>query len=109
MNTKLNIEELLKRFRSEPGPRVKRAVLSKYAERCGRTRGAANAAPFWRRSVPLYFAAALIVVIAGLSFVGGQTLSRREGSPKDSSIIVQDTLTDAAPEQQWYCAPSDLF
>jgi hypothetical protein len=109
MNTKLNIENLLKRFRSEPSPRVKRAVMSRYAERCGRSQKAAGAAPFWRRSVPLYFAATLIVVAAGLSFVGGQTLSRRDGSPKDSSMVMQDTLTGAAPEQQWYYAPSDLF
>ena len=109
MNTKLDIENLLKRFRSDPSPRVKRAVLSKYAERCGRTRGTADATRFWRRSVPLYFAATLIVVAAGLSFVGGQSLSRREGNPKDSSITMQDSLTDAAPELQWHYAPSDIF
>jgi hypothetical protein len=109
MNTKLDIENLLKRFRSDPSPRVKRAVLSKYAERCARPRETAGAAPFWRRSVPLYFAATLIVVAAGLSFIGGQTLSHREGSPKNSSITMQDSLTDAAPELQWYYAPSDLF
>jgi hypothetical protein len=109
MNMKLDIENLLKRFRGDPSPRVKRAVLSKYAERHGRMRGTADAARFWRKSVPLYFAAGLIVVVAGLSFVGGQTLSRREGSPKDSSITMQDSLTDAAPELQWYYAPSDLF
>ena len=109
MNTKLNIEDMLKRFRIDPAPRVKRAVLSKYSERCGRASRGANAVPFWRRSVPLYFAAGLIVVIAGLSFFGGQKLSRREGSLKDSSIAMQDTLPDMAPEQQWYYAPSDIF
>ncbi|MFA4948314.1 MAG: hypothetical protein WC674_07395 [Candidatus Krumholzibacteriia bacterium] len=109
MNTKLDIENLLERFRSDPSPRVKRAVLSKYAERCGRTRGTADATRFWRRSVPLHFAAILIVVAAGLSFVGGQALSRREGSPKDSSITMQDSLTDMALEQQLYYAPNDLF
>jgi hypothetical protein len=109
MNTKLDIENLLKRFRGDPSPRVKRAVLSKYAERCGRTRGTADATRFWRRSVPLYFAATLIVVAAGLSFVGGQTLSRRAGNPEDSSIAMKDSLPDAAPELQWYYAPSDIF
>lgn len=109
MNTKPNIEDLLKRFRREPSPRVKRAVLSRYAERFDRARGPAGRTPFWRRPVPLYFAAALIAVTAGLSFIGGQNLSREEGSPKDSSIVRQDTLTDAAPEQQWYYAPSDVF
>jgi len=109
MNTKPNIEELLKRFRSDPAPRVKRAVLSKYAERFGRGRTAAGAERLWRRSVPLYVAAALIVVASGLSFVGGQKLSRREGSPKGTSPAAQDTLAGTALEQQWYYAPSDLF
>jgi hypothetical protein len=109
MNMKLNIEDLLKRFRSKPSPRVKQAVLSKYAESCGRAQRNANAEPFWRKSVPLYYAAALIVVAAALSFVGGQTLSRREGSPRDSSMVVQDSLADAARMQQWHYAPSDLF
>ena len=109
MNAKLNIEELLKRFRSDPSPRVKRAVLSKYAERCGRRRRAADAEQLWRRSVPLYFAATLIVVAAGLSFIGGQKLSRREGSPEDSSIVMQDTLAGTALEQRWNYAPSDVF
>jgi len=109
MDVKLDIENLLKRFRSEPSPRVKRAVLARYAERRGHAKGAAAAAPFWRRSVPLYFAAALVVVVAGLSFVGGQTLSRREGRPADSSLAVQDSLLDRALKQQWYCAPSDVL
>jgi len=109
MTAKPDIENLLKRFRIEPSPRVKRAVLSKYAESRGRARGTPHAAPLWRRSVPLYFAAALIVVVAGLSFVGGQTLSRRQGRLPDASLAVQDSLLDRALEQQWYCAPSDLL
>ena len=109
MNAKLDIEELLKRFRSEPSPRVKRTVLSRYAERCSRTRGVAGAAKLWRRPVPLYFAAALIVVAAGLSFVGGQKLSRAERSAKEASAYAQDTLTSAALEQRWQFAPRDVL
>jgi len=53
MNDKLNIEDLLKRFRSDPAPRVKRAVMSRYAELCGRRRSPADAERLWRRPVPL--------------------------------------------------------
>jgi hypothetical protein len=109
MNVKPDIENLLKRFRSEPSLRVKRAVLAKYAERRGHAKGAAEAAPFWRRSVPLYSAAVLIVFVAGLSFVGGLTLSRPAGSPEESTLAAKDTLPDAASELQWYYAPSDIF
>jgi hypothetical protein len=109
MNVKLDIEELLKRFRSEPSSRVKRTVLSRYAERCSGAQEIAGAAKLWRRPVPLYFAAALIVVAAGLSFVGGQKLSRAERSAKEASAYVQDTLTGAALEQQWQFAPRDVL
>ena len=109
MNDKLNIEDLLKRFRRDPAPRVKRAVLSRYAELCGRRRTPAVAERLWRRPVPLYFALALIVVAAGLSFIGGQQLSRREASPRDTSTVAQDTTTGAPLEQQWKYAPSDIL
>jgi hypothetical protein len=109
MNAKLDIEELLRRFRSEPNPRVKRTVLSRYAERCSRARGVAGAAELWRKPVPLYFVAALIVVAAGLSFVGGQKLSRAERSAEEASAYMQDTLTSAALEQRWQFAPRDVL
>ena len=108
MNTKLDIENLLKRFRSEPAPRVKRAVLAKYSERYGRARAVADA-PFWRRPVPLYFVAGLIVATAGFSFVGGRRLSRGAVSHEASSPAARDTLTEAAPEREWSYAPNDIF
>jgi hypothetical protein len=109
MNAKLDIEELLKRFRSEPSLRVKRAVLSRYAGRCSRARGVVGAAELWRRPVPLYFVTALIVVAAGLSFLGGQKLSRVERSAEEASVYMQDTLSGAAPEEQWQFAPRDVL
>jgi hypothetical protein len=106
---KLDIEELLKRFRSDPSPRVKRAVLSRYAERYGGARETAGAVPFWRRSVPLYVVTAVLIFVAGLSFAGGRTLSRRGEDAGNASTIMQDTLIGGVPEQHWYYAPSDLL
>jgi hypothetical protein len=121
MNAKHDIEELLKRFRIQPSPRVKRAAMARYAESLGRgerlgglpkVAGAGSdrgGAGLWRRPVPLYIAAALIVVAAGLAFVGGQELSRTERRARAASSYAQDTLTSRAPEQQWQFAPRDVL
>lgn len=110
MSRKLDIEDLLMRFRSEPSARVKRAVLARYAERYGRgRRGTAGAIGLWRRPVPLYVAAALVLVAAGLSFMGGRTLSRPERIAGSAPIAVQDSLVGKALEQSWHYAPRDVF
>jgi hypothetical protein len=109
MNRKWDIEDLLMRFRITPGARVKRAVLSKYAERHGRARGAAGAIAVWRRPVPLYIAAAFVLLAAGLSFIGGQRLSRAERIAGSASIAMQDSLIGEALKQSLQFAPRDVF
>lgn len=113
MNRKLDVEDLLIGFRITPSARVKRAVLARYAERRGRTRGAAgravNGAALLKRPVPLYLAAALVVIVAGLSFVGGQKLSRSQRPPESPSIAMQDSLIGAALRQSMQIAPRDVF
>ena len=109
MKRKRDIEDLLMRFRITPGARVKRAVLSRYAERRGGARGAAGTMSAWRRPVPLYFAAALVFLAAGLSFIGGQKLSRSERIPESSSIAMQDSLIGEALKQSLQFAPRDVF
>ena len=110
MNRKPHIEELLMRFRSEPGARVKRAVLARYAERYGhrRWRGAGTVG-LWRRPVPLYVATALVLVATGLSFMGGQKLSRPERIAPRASNATQDSLAGTVLEQSWHYAPRDVF
>jgi hypothetical protein len=109
MNRKLDIEDLLMRFRIIPGARVKRAVLAKYAERHGRARGGAGTINLWKRPVPLYLAAALIVLAAGLSFIGGQKLSRSERTAESPSIAMQDSLIRVTLKQSLQFAPRDVF
>jgi hypothetical protein len=109
MNRKLDIEDLLMRFRITPGERVKRAVLARFAER----RGGAGAAPgrmsVWRRPVPLYAAVALVLLAAGLSFAGGQRLSRSELVQDSSSTALQDSLIGATLMHSIQFAPRDAF
>ena len=109
MNRKRDIEDLLMRFRITPGARVKRAVLSKYAERHGRARGEAGTMSVWRRPVPLYVAAAFVLLAAGVSFIGGQKPSRSERIPESSSIAMQDSLIGEALKQSLQFAPRDVF
>jgi hypothetical protein len=109
MNRKLDIEDLLMRFRITPGARVKRAVLSRYAEHYRPARGAAGTMRGWRRPVPLYVAAALVVLAAGLSFIGGQKLSRSERTAESPSIAMQDSLIRVTLKQSLQFAPRDVF
>jgi hypothetical protein len=109
MNRKWDIEDLLMHFRIEPGTRVKRAVLSKYMERYRSARVDTGAREMWRRPVPLYVAAALVIIAAGLSFIGGQKLSRSDRIPESSSIAAQDSLIGEALRQSLRPAPRDVF
>jgi len=113
MNRKWDVEDLLMQFRIAPSARVKREVLARYAERRGRVRGAAGGAvesvALLRRPVPLYLTAALVVIVAGLSFVGGQKLSPSQRAPESSSIAMQDSLIGAALRQSMQSAPRDVF
>ena len=108
MNRKLDIEDLLMRFRIVPGERVKRAVLARYAERFGCPRGARGTKSVLR-PVPIYVAIALILLAAGLSFVGGQRLSRLELARDSSSAAIQDSLIGASLRQSIQFAPRDVF
>jgi hypothetical protein len=110
MSKKPTIEDLLMRFRNDPSAHVKRAVLARYAERYGRGRhGATGATRLWRKPVPLYVAAALVVVAAGLSFVGGQRFSRPERIAGSAPIAAQDSLVREALDQSWHYAPRDVL
>ncbi len=110
MTKKPTIEDLLMRFRNEPSARVKRAVLARYAERYGRGRHVATGAiRLSRKPVPLYVAAALVVVAAGLSFMGGQRLSRPERIAGSASIAAQDSLAREVLDRSWHYAPRDVL
>ena len=110
MNRKLDIEDMLKRFRKEPGPLVKHAVLARYAERFGREqRATARVGRLWQRPVPLYMAAALAIVFAGISFIAGQKHSRPMRTARSESTAVQDSLANAVINQSWRVAPRDVL
>jgi hypothetical protein len=109
MNARFDIEALLKRLRTEPSPRVKRAVLSKYAECFGGARQDDRGTAFWRRPVPLYAAALIAVVAVALSVAGERMLARESRRARESSANVQDSLAAPELEQKWQFAPRDVL
>jgi hypothetical protein len=109
MNVKQDVEDLLVRLRVGPDARVKRAVLSRYAELYGRGRGEADGLGVWRRPVPLYVAAAIVLLATGLSFVGGLKVSRSERVQGSFSPAMQDSLIGEAFRQSAQYAPSDVL
>ncbi len=109
MNRKWDVEDLLMRFRVEPAARVKRAAMARYSERYGRERRPTGAAGMWRRPVPVYLMAALVLLSSALSFVGGRSLSREREIPKGASAAAQDSLAEAALERSWQAAPRDVL
>ncbi len=81
MNKDIDIEAELRRYRREPGAGVKRSVLSSYADSYRRGVAAGDRGGFWKRPMPLYAAAAMLVAAIGLSFLAGRYVSRQGGGP----------------------------
>lgn len=110
MRDDIDIEEALKRFENEPGPEVKRSVMARFSQRFRGRQPAPNAAAFWKKPVPLYAAAAVIVVAVGLSFVAGRKTSGPRFVPAVAPGEPARALnTGVAPEVRWEAAPSDLL
>ena len=109
MSKEIDIEGLLKRAPIGSDPRVKRAVLSRYAQRYGKARGSAGMNPFWRKPVPLYLATALVLVIAALSFLGGRRFPRPEHAAESRATAAQDSPAGAGYEQLWHFTQRDAL
>jgi hypothetical protein len=108
MKDNFNLEDALKRCRIDPGPRVKRSVLERFARVYGRR--AAPAGPFrmWRRPVPAYLATAVVVVAVFMSFFAGRT-SQPQRSSMTGQMFVEERDTLALYELEWETARRDLF
>jgi hypothetical protein len=105
MNDDIDIEEVLKRYRSDPGAKVKQAVLSRFTQVFGGARPVKNGVRFWTRPIPLYVAAATIIIAVALSFFAGRRMS-----PSDRQLgPSQETYSTAIQEVEWEAAPNDLL
>jgi hypothetical protein len=115
-----DLEETLKQYRHAPDPRTKDAVMDTFHRTFAEE--PAHAAParrrpgterravgFWRRSVPLYLAAAAVVAAMGLSFLAGVHTSTRNVGPVVSEPLPGTREAAAPPDIPWSIAESDLL
>ena len=109
MSNDMDVEETLRRYRTEPAAEVKAAVLARYARKMARRTLARRAGGFWRRPVPLYVVAAAVLIAAGLSFLAagkgplhGQPVER----PRHETPLGNASLS---PELEWEVTPNDLI
>jgi hypothetical protein len=109
MTNDIDIEDLLKRYRGDPSPRVKRAVMSRYRHAAARRATAGAYAPFWRRAMPVYLAAVLIVIAAGASFFAGWSISRQRGTEQGSPQQLRQAKIIEAEELRWEVAENDIL
>ena len=91
---------------SEPGPQVKQSVLSAFEKAQGRSNSRRRAVPLWQRSVPLYLAAASLVLFMALSFYAGRKTSRPGGESPALNELRQEG--EAAIEITWSVTERDL-
>ncbi|UCH83946.1 MAG: hypothetical protein JSW50_16150 [Candidatus Latescibacterota bacterium] len=111
MKNDFDIEDTLKRFRHEPDSRVKRSILGRFSQRAAALSGPG----FLRRPVPLYLAAAQIVIALCLGFFVARSLPLSEKvsiSDDKGSTRMEPAQTPAqavAAELEWEVAPNDIL
>ena len=92
MNKKIDTENLLKQYKCSPTDKVKRSVMARYV----RTYGIAARKSFWQRGIPLYQAAAAVILATLISafavrnFPAEQTSSQTIIEEKNASIVIPE-------------------
>ncbi len=99
-----DIERLLKRYPSDPGPEVKSSVLRRFSRAFATGRPPGHTVGFWKRPIPLYAAAVGVILALGLSFFAGRWAANPEGPERIDSYrpVAASTVT-------WEAAVNDLL
>ena len=109
MNDHRDIEKTLKRFRHRPDPRVRRSVMARFSDTLGPARAGGRGSFFWTRPVPLYLAAAVLVVAAGLSFFAGRQVTLAVAPADTFRGSALDTTLTLPQEMLWESAQNDIL
>jgi hypothetical protein len=108
MTDDMDIEKMLKQYRSDPGPQVKQSVMNRFAGVHG------DGTPIredrlWVRPVPLYIFAAGLILAIGLSFFAGRITSPAQHSRTTSMEVLPSAYEDSLQDIEWQVAPNDLL
>ena len=112
MKNDFDIENTLKNYEHDTDPRVKRAVLDRFAQRSPSRMGSR----LFHRPVPLYLAAAQIIIALGLGFFIARVLpmARTPSTPGakpavHGSVTQEPSATVTAKDIEWEIAPNDVL
>jgi hypothetical protein len=100
-----DIEETLKQFDHVPAEGTRDAVMAAYRH----TRGDRAGVVFWKRPVPLYAAAVIVVVLVAASFVAGQRTSMSAGARADRMPPAGADGMVTSQDIEWRAAQNDLL
>jgi hypothetical protein len=109
MKDDMDIEKLLKQYRSDPSPRVKQRVMNRYGRIHGGGRPFARDKRWLTRPVPFYLFAVGILVAIGLSFFAGKMTSPQQNQQSSVMDAQPASIEDELKEVQWEVAPNDLI
>ena len=109
MKDDMDFEDGLKKFRHDPKPRVKKSVMSAFRREFGSADAQGSPVRFWRRPVPLYVAAAFVVVMMGLSYFAGKRSLVSGGPPIAPEHLIQGNDVTPEGEITWTVAKRDLL
>jgi hypothetical protein len=104
-----DIEDMLKKTDLNPSPRVKDRVLSEFQRTLGSNNARVAKMRFWKKPIPLYAAAASVIILVGLSFVAGQKTARPESPPTAAQELSQPDEIKTAQDITWAVAERDLL
>ena len=109
MKNDIDIEDLLKRYRSDPSQRVRRAVMSRFRETYGRGEEVGRPTVFWRRAVPVYLVTVIIIIAAGVSFFAGWRIPQEKRTQEGLQEPLQKTEITDVQELKWEVAENDIL
>lgn len=113
MTDRRDIEESLKSFHHQPGGRVKRSVMSAYARAASARVEGGHSRGFWIRPVPLYAAAAVLVLMVAVAFAAGRyTSPAASPAVTPAATAVSPASADGAVTShdiEWSTATNDLL
>ena len=109
MRDDFDVEDVLRRYRTAPSARVKQAVLDHFSQMRGPGTHRRGALGFWTRPIPFYAAAAVLVILVGLSFAAGRSTSRAGDQARPSTSPTGENRLATSAEIQWVPAENDLL
>lgn len=108
MKDDIDIEGELRKYHSDPSPHVKRSVLERFRRRYRGRNAFMRLFGLWKNPVPAYTVAAVVIVVAFVSFLAGQRSSRLQQRRTTLQAPLEREALSLS-ELEYEIARNDLF